>query len=1048
MKTSNYLIALAALSTLTLVGCSDNDFLGDGPGGTFGSTSKGELSFKAGGGKTTRGEITGKDAATKLNEKFTVYGWKYVNTNAVAAETGFEDVFQDYVVKWEGIESAGTSESNTKGWEYVGYQSEPVDKTKSSYDQTIKYWDWSTYRYDFIAWSIAKGNGQIQSRAVVPGETKPAKNEPGLTFFAPTAKDLGGIFVSDKFTSIPKYEAGVTPESGTGETGQWTGDIFGGLKYVSQHPYATNHRGLYSQLGTNVTANQEKGIVELQFRNLAAKVRIGIYETIPGYKVSNVVFYRADGAENGAGTSGATAYQHNWSYSDSNHDYDADETYATLYAGADIFARSGQVDVKYHDGFYNTENEEYDNVAYTKITADPKYNYYAFGKLTNNRGTDTWISTNPIGETSSTASMSIGNDDEKLYTYVFPMETNENVLKLKVNYLLTSIDGSKENIRVTGANAVVPVEFAKWRSNYAYTYLFKVSDNTNGQTGTSVGPAGLYPITFDACLVNTEDGMQETITTVNDKSITTYQNGSKVTENSEYTKADANADTKTDRIYFTVEGAETSDEEDPHVIDSNELLGLINTGATQNVWLYTAWASDPSIITEEAVANYKANNIVLTDVTDQLDLTETEAPNESGAKYSIKFAAGKVASFEPIAKYYVVKAAYKDDTNSKNYITYKVIKVKDGSNAKKYTITSIADMTNIGSSTFTITNAPKAGTDQTAAEVLMNGGVTGAKGAIKVTNSGSKDVTNDFTITEADDSYTYTIKSKGVPSGEYTVNMGDATQTFNVSAPVWYNTASTPAVITSINLEAGNTVDVVIKDADATVMKGVDPTITAGTGATGKLTASTSDATGKITLTASKDASGAFTVAHNGASFTVYVDKYSITADPYIINAGDTEHNTANLTLANAYTGTGASSVTGKNLTSTTPAVAANLELGGSSNNGNITALAAGTTTYSYGNATCDIEVVDYVLSQAMTRDGVLTVQLKQKKAGESSYTAVSDAATSLSATGCTIESTSTPGIYKVKSSTSTTKVEFKYKKVVVADVTLNGAGTADPDLN
>lgn len=1034
MKTSNYLIALAALTSFTFVSCSDNDFFGDGPGGTFGSTSKGELSFKAGGGKTTRGEITGKDAATKLNEKFTVYGWKYVNTNAVAAETGFEDVFQDYVVKWEGIESAGTSESNTKGWEYVGYQSEPVDKTKSSYDQTIKYWDWSTYRYDFIAWSIAKGNGQIQSRAVVPGATKPDKSEPGLTFFAPTAKDLGGIFVSDKFTSIPEYKAGVTPESGTDEAGQWTGDIFGGLKYVSQHPDATNHRGLYSQLGTNVTANQEKGVVELQFRNLAAKVRIGIYETIPGYKVSNVVFYKQDAAENGDGVSGATAYQHTWSYSDSNGDYDADETYATLYAGADIFARSGQVAVKYHDGFYNTENKEYDNVAYTKITADPKYNYYAFGPLTNERGTQTTIDANPIGETSASASMSIGNDDEYLYTYVFPMEENENVLKLKVNYLLTSIDGSKENIRVTGANAVVPVEFAKWRSNYAYTYLFKVSDNTNGQTGTSVGPAGLYPITFDACLVNTEDGLQETITTVNDKSITTYQNGSKVTENSEYTKADADADTKTDRIYFTVEGAE----------GGNALLALDNAGEDQNVWLYTAWASDPSIITEEAVANYKANNIVLTDVTSQLTLNETEAPNESGAKYSIKFAAGTAASFEPIAKYYVVKAAYTD--SEKNYITYKVIKVKDGSEAKKYTISAIAGITNSGSTTFTITNAPTVGESASAADALVAGYVTGAKGAIKVTNSDSKDVTNDFTITEADDSYTYTIKSKGVPAGAYTVSMGGATQTVAVAAPAWFQGDGSAMTAKGVNVEEGHTVTVIIKDAatSGTAMKGVVPTITGGNG---KLTAEASNASGEIVLTAASGAYGTFTVAYNGASFPVEVDKYTITSTRSIINFGDTDHNTATLTLTNANTSANASAVIGRAFTSSVPEVAASKTAAGDASTVDISALKTGKTTYSYNNATYDIEVVDYVLSQAMTRDGVLTVQLKQKKAGDTSYTAVSDAATSLSATDCTIESTSTPGVYKVKGTATGKVVQFKYKNVVVADVTLGGNPGSDPVL-
>lgn len=642
MKKPFYLVGLAALA---LVGCSDNDFFSGGPDDNFGQASKGQLAFgiKDESGKISRGEITGEKAAEKLNKKFTVYGWKYVN-NKSDATPGFEDVFQDYVVKWEGLGSAGTTESNTRGWEYVGYQSEPVNGS-TPYDQTIKYWDWSTDRYDFIAWSIANGNAQVLTRAVVPGESRPAKNEPGLKFFAPTAKDLGGVFVSDKFTSVPEY-GGVHPSSG-----DWNGDVFGGLANVNTHPYAEAHRGVYSRVGgTNVTAdNDVDGIVNLQFRNLAAKARIGIYETIPGYKVSNVVFYAE--ANPSVGTNGVTKVGNNnysleWGVTDSNHDYDADQSYATLFADDAIFARRGEISVKYHDAYYNTGGTEKDNVAYTAVTGTDKQSYFAFGQLTNERGSTTVIGTNEIGVTSNTASMSIGNDADKLYTYVFPMETNDQVLKLKVNYLLTSIDGSKEQIRVTGANAVVPVEFAKWKPNYAYTYLFKISDNTNGNTGGTgaggVGPAGLYPITFDACLVNTEDGMQQTITTVNDKSITTYQDGSEVTANDEYKLSKD--------IYFTIEGNEGTQ-------------SLHQPTAGTDVWLYTAWADDPSIITEEAVANYKANNIVLTDVTNKLSAASS-APNSSGSKYDIQFGTDMAMKFSPVAKYYVVKAQYTEDRKS------------------------------------------------------------------------------------------------------------------------------------------------------------------------------------------------------------------------------------------------------------------------------------------------------------------------------------------------------------------------------------------------
>lgn len=1003
MKKPFYLVGLAALA---LVGCSDNDFFSGGPDDNFGQASKGQLAFgiKDESGKISRGEITGEKAAEKLNKKFTVYGWKYVNNNSDAA-VGFEDVFQDYVVKWEGLGSAGTTESNTKGWEYVGYQSEPVNGA-TPYDQTIKYWDWSTDRYDFIAWSIGKDSkAQVLTRNVVPTSTKANAAEPGLTFSAPTAKDLGGVFVSDKFTSTPdgSIPAGFNSIGGS--------DL--GLANVNTHPYPQGHIGKYSQMGTNVTANDEKGIVNLLFRNLAAKARIGIYETIPGYKVSNVVFYKETTPvkdANGVTSTGNNGYSLKWGVDDDNHDYKADQSYATLYADANIFARRGQISVKYHDAYYNEDGIEKDNVAYTSVTGDDKVSYYAFGQLTNEKGSTTVIGTNEIGVTSNTASMSIGNDADNLYTYVFPMEENANVLKLKVNYLLTSIDGSGEQIRVTGANAVVPVEFAKWKPNYAYTYLFKISDNTNGYTGgAGVNPAGLYPITFDACLVNTEDGMQQTITTVNDKSITTYQDGSEVTANNEYKLSND--------IYFTIEGYEGSQ-------------SLHKPTKGTDVWLYTAWAADPSIITEEAVANYKANNIVLTDVTDQLSATSS-APNSSGAQYAIQFGTDMAMKFTPVAKYYVVKAKY-TDTNSKTYLSYKVIKVEDGSYDKSYSITcSTPSMSNIGSTTFTITN----GSDN----------VTGAAGAVKVTTTGTpaEDVTNRFTISEADtpNPYTYTIKSNGVPAGTYTVEMGGANQNIEVTAPVWYN-ADASATISTINVEEGHTVDVVLKDANGTAMAGVVPTITGGT--TGKITASESTSGGKITLTASKGAAGTFTVSHNGADFTVNVDKYGLSLSRKIINVGDDQHKTATLTLTNAgttlITGKTISVSAGENVTASTTATDA------STTTSTITAAKAGTATLSYQNAKINIEVVDYVLQQAKTRDGALTVQLKQKKAGESTYSAV-NGATTLTAEGCTITPTSTPGVYKVNSGAADKVVKFSYKDEVVADVTLGADPGSDPAL-
>jgi hypothetical protein len=57
-----------------------------------------------------------------------------------------------------------------------------------------------------------------------------------------------------------------------------------------------------------------------------------------------------------------------------------------------------------------------------------------------------------------------------------------------------------------------------WNPNFAYTYLFKITDNK------------LTPITFDAVTIDDGEGNQQTITTVDNPSITTYQKGAIVNE--------------------------------------------------------------------------------------------------------------------------------------------------------------------------------------------------------------------------------------------------------------------------------------------------------------------------------------------------------------------------------------------------------------------------------------------------------------------------------------------------------------------------------------
>lgn len=115
-----------------------------------------------------------------------------------------------------------------------------------------------------------------------------------------------------------------------------------------------------------------------------------------------------------------------------------------------------------------------------------------------------------------------------------PSTTEAKPILIKCDYTLKSIDGSEETIEVKGATAAIPAAYSKWNTNTLYTYIFKISENTNGYTGDGSNKTGLYPITFDAAVKETEFGMQGTITTFTTPSITTYQAGSVTDEGIEY----------------------------------------------------------------------------------------------------------------------------------------------------------------------------------------------------------------------------------------------------------------------------------------------------------------------------------------------------------------------------------------------------------------------------------------------------------------------------------------------------------------------------------
>ena len=99
---------LLAASALALASCSSDDFLGENSGNGQNAANS-VINFGGEAGKTTRANKTGVDAATALKNHFVVYGYK---------EGSEAPVFDHYTISWNG--NKGQTESNTKGWEYVG----------------------------------------------------------------------------------------------------------------------------------------------------------------------------------------------------------------------------------------------------------------------------------------------------------------------------------------------------------------------------------------------------------------------------------------------------------------------------------------------------------------------------------------------------------------------------------------------------------------------------------------------------------------------------------------------------------------------------------------------------------------------------------------------------------------------------------------------------------------------------------------------------------------------------------------------------------------
>jgi hypothetical protein len=248
------------------------------------------------------------------------------------------------------------------------------------------------------------------------------------------------------------------------------------------------------------------------------------------------------------------------------------------------------------------------------------------------------IGTKFLGRSSNTASYA-GNAADDYYVIYLPNEVGTN-LNLRVDFTLESTDGSGEEIFVKNAKAQVPSIYTTWKPGFAYTYLFKISDKTNGRTGVydptqaddatiNSDPAGLYPITFDAVVAEATDYKQSTITTVASPSITTYQKGHDIS------KDEYSANTGDIYVQVIADGTLKGD------LDAKGKLYTLSRAATEAEVmdaLNIQTASDATSITGR-------NTLVLTTATS--DASITAIPGEDGNDITV--VAKTAAKFTPAA---------------------------------------------------------------------------------------------------------------------------------------------------------------------------------------------------------------------------------------------------------------------------------------------------------------------------------------------------------------------------------------------------------------
>ena len=390
----------------TFTACTNESFLGDGD--VVAQTPVEEqTAIDFGSIAKSKTRASHEASAALLNNKFVVYGSK---TTGGVVNPLFDNYFVEYTAG-----SAGSTSTNVRDWEYVGFTS------KKGATQSVKYWDFGAEEHNFVA---ASG---LADSEIIKNTTD------GFRIKVDNASAMTHLFVADRVTATRTAKAATATTPATEAYGN---------------------------------------VIQFQFRRLGAQMRIGFYETVPGYAVKNLVFYYI-GAQRGSYKVGVgSAFPKSGTYSVTYED--ATNAAKVKFAGADN-EMSFSNDFGYLD---------YTSTASMQGVAGKPY--LAEDGSASATEVKKFLGGNKNEATFGKGYYTIDGVDGVYSDYkpILPNESNTLKLQLRLDYTLVALDGTGDEIHVRNAYVSVPVEYLQWKPNHSYTYLFRISDKTaNGHTG-------------------------------------------------------------------------------------------------------------------------------------------------------------------------------------------------------------------------------------------------------------------------------------------------------------------------------------------------------------------------------------------------------------------------------------------------------------------------------------------------------------------------------------------------------------------------------------